>query len=128
MGFDYEKTRLSFQEFFERLGDDPKKWGKPLLALLGANEVLHNLEVPTIGGKDSMSGSFEDLDVPPTLISFAVNYGSVDDLISRAFKEEGSKVLLIEHELDKNDVIDLDAFKRSMKAIYKHRQDILAAS
>src|SRR5699024_4881456 len=72
MGGDYKKSRLTFQEYFERLGEDETKWGKPFSALLGAYLVQKNLDTPSIGGKDSMSGTFEDINVPPTLVSFAV--------------------------------------------------------
>ena len=88
------------QEYFEKLGNDPKKWGKPFAALLGALEAQLDLEVGSIGGKDSMSGTFEDIHVPPTLISFAVTTDSVDNIISPEFKEAGNKVYLLKPELD----------------------------
>ncbi len=72
MGGDYRTIRLTFQEYFEKLGDDPARWGKPMAALLGALRVQKELEIPAIGGKDSMSGTFMDIDVPPTLASFAI--------------------------------------------------------
>ena len=87
MGGDYRKARLSFQEYFERIGKDKKKWGKPFSALLGAYLVEKNLDIPSIGGKDSMSGTFENVDVPPTIISFAVTTDKVQNIISPEFKE-----------------------------------------
>lgn len=78
--------RLSFQEYFERLGEDPEKWQKPFLALLGAFRASRMLHTPPIGGKDSMSGTFEELSVPPTLISFAVGYGDIDRVVSTEWK------------------------------------------
>ena len=72
MGGDYRTVRLTFQEYFEKLGDDASRWGKPMAALLGALRVQKELEIPSIGGKDSMSGTFMDIDVPPTLASFAI--------------------------------------------------------
>ncbi|NLJ79334.1 MAG: phosphoribosylformylglycinamidine synthase, partial [Tissierellia bacterium] len=82
MGGDYRKARLTFQEYFERLGEDKVKWGKPFSALLGAYMVQKNLDIPSIGGKDSMSGTFEDIDVPPTIISFAVATDRAENMIS----------------------------------------------
>ncbi len=94
-GGDINGIYLSFQEYFEKLGDDPKKWGKPFAALLGGLYAQHNLEIAAIGGKDSMSGTFKDLKVPPTLISFAVTTGNIDNTISNDFKKVGSKVIVI---------------------------------
>src|SRR5690606_20778578 len=87
MGGDYRKVRMTFQEYFERLGDDPKKWGKPFSALLGAYRAQMELGIPSIGGKDSMSGTFEDLTVPPTLVAFAVGVLDVRDVVSPEFKK-----------------------------------------
>ena len=80
-GGDYTKIRFTFQEYFRRLGNDPKRWGEPLAALLGAYEAQMRLGLPSIGGKDSMSGTFQDIDVPPTLVSFAVDVAKVGDII-----------------------------------------------
>jgi len=93
-GCDPEKAYLSFQEYFERLGRDPRRWGKPLSALLGAFTAQMELEAAAIGGKDSMSGSFMDMDVPPTLISFAVAPCEAENIISTEFKAAGSLVYL----------------------------------
>ncbi len=93
-GCDYKKTYLTFQEYFEKLRQDPLRWGKPLSALLGALDAQLGLGVAAIGGKDSMSGSFMDMDVPPTLVSFAIAPASARDVLSPEFKREGSKVYL----------------------------------
>ena len=89
-GGDYSKIRFSFQEFFRRLEKDPKRWGEPLAALLGAYEAQMKLELPSIGGKDSMSGTFNDIDVPPTLVSFAVNMATSKDVITTELKSPGN--------------------------------------
>lgn len=99
-GADFADVYLSFQEYFEKLGKDPKKWGKPFAALLGALEAQLDLEVGSIGGKDSMSGTFEDLHVPPTLVSFAVTTEHIDNIVSPEFKEAGNKVYLLKPETD----------------------------
>ena len=99
-GADFKDVYLSFQEYFEKLGNDPKKWGKPFAALLGALEAQLDLGIGAIGGKDSMSGTFEDLHVPPTLISFAVTTEHINNILSPEFKEAGNKVYLLKPELD----------------------------
>ena len=97
-GAEYKDVYLTFQEYFEKPGKDPERWGKPLSALLGAFKAQMELGVAAIGGKDSMSGSFEKLDVPPTLISFAVTTDRADSAISPEFKKAGSKVVLLTPE------------------------------
>ena len=94
-GFSRKDAYLTLQEYFERLGSDPMRWGKPLAALLGALAAQEALGVASIGGKDSMSGSFERLDVPPTLVSFAVATGKVDRVVSTEFKAPGRKLVLV---------------------------------
>ncbi len=94
-GFTRDKAYASFQEYFEKLRNEPERWGKPTAAVLGALMAQIDLGVAAIGGKDSMSGSFEDLDVPPTLVSFAVSTGHVDDVVSPEFKTAGSRVVRI---------------------------------
>lgn len=111
MGGNYKNIRLSFQEYFEKLNKDEYKWGKPFVALLGAFKASHELKIPAIGGKDSMSGTFKDLDVPPTLISFAVATSSVKDIISPEFKKANNKVILIEIKNDENKIFDFDDMK-----------------
>ncbi len=101
-GASFEDVYLTFQEYFERPGTDGKRWGKPFAALLGAFKAQMELGIGSIGGKDSMSGSFEDLDVPPTLVSFAVTTGKTADVISPEFKKAGSRVVIIKPELDEN--------------------------
>ncbi len=92
-GFEKEKAYLSFQEYFKRLGSDPARWGSPFAALLGALEAQADLEVAAIGGKDSMSGSFENIDVPPTLVSFAIAAGKTGRVLSPEFKKAGHTVV-----------------------------------
>ncbi len=101
-GASFEDVYLTFQEYFERLGKDPQRWGKPLAALLGAFKAQLELGIGSIGGKDSMSGSFEKLDVPPTLVSFAVTTGKVDEVVSPEFKGAGHKVALLCPKYDQN--------------------------
>ena len=99
-GASFEDTYLTFQEYFEKPLRDPKRWGKPLSALLGAFRAQMDLGIAAIGGKDSMSGSFEKLDVPPTLISFAVTTDKCENVISPEFKRAGSKVVMLAPEYD----------------------------
>ena len=101
-GAEFKDVYLTFQEYFEKPMKDPKRWGKPLAALLGAFKAQMNLGIAAIGGKDSMSGSFEKLDVPPTLISFAVTTDKVDNVISPEFKKVGTRVAILEPEYDEN--------------------------
>ena len=97
-----EKCWLSLQEFFGRTGTDPKRWGVPMSALLGAWKAQMSLEIAAIGGKDSMSGTFETLDVPPTLVSFAVSVCEIDEVISTEFKGKGHRVILLKPDYDEN--------------------------
>lgn len=113
LGGDYRKIRLTFQEYFERLEKDYSKWGKPFAALLGAYSVQKNLDIPSIGGKDSMSGSFEDINVPPTLISFAVTADDVNNIVSKSFKEADSQVLVVNLNMDEKDLIDFEQLKKN---------------
>ena len=101
-GAEFKDVYLTFQEYFERLGKDGKRWGKPLAALLGAFKAQLEYGIGSIGGKDSMSGSFEDLDVPPTLVSFAVTTNKVDNIVSNEFKSAGNKVIMLSPEFDRN--------------------------
>ena len=101
-GASFEDVYLTFQEYFERLGTKPERWGKPFSALLGAFKAQMDLGIAAIGGKDSMSGSFEDLDVPPTLVSFAVTTGKLSDVLPNAFTAGGHKVVLLQPEYDKD--------------------------
>lgn len=99
-GGDISKIRFTFQEYFEKLRNNPSRWGKPLAALLGAFDAQMRLGLASIGGKDSMSGSFNNIDVPPTLVSFAMCPCDVRNAISPEFKKAGSKVALIEIRKD----------------------------
>ena len=99
-GAEFKDVYLTFQEYFEKPGNDPRRWGKPLSALLGAFKAQMELGIGSIGGKDSMSGSFETLDVPPTLVSFAVTTEKTENIISPEFKSAGNKVYLIAPEYD----------------------------
>ena len=101
-GASFEDVYLTFQEYFERLGVDAKRWGKPFAALLGAFEAQLNFGIGSIGGKDSMSGSFEKLDVPPTLVSFAVTTGKVADVVSPEFKKAGNQLVCLTPGYDEN--------------------------
>ena len=101
-GASFEDTYLTFQEYFERLGKDPARWGKPMAALLGAFKAQMNLGIGSIGGKDSMSGSFEDLDVPPTLVSFAVTTGKTSEVVSPEFKGAGHTICWLQAAYDEN--------------------------
>ncbi|MBP3398795.1 MAG: phosphoribosylformylglycinamidine synthase [Erysipelotrichaceae bacterium] len=119
MGTDYHTIRFSFQEYFEKLLNVPSKWGKPFAALLGAYRVQSELKLPSIGGKDSMSGTFENIDVPPTLVSFAIAKADAKDIITPELKASGHT--LVEFELPKDDflVYDFDALKVQYDAIMK---------
>lgn len=101
-GSDFKEIYLTFQEYFEKLGKDKNRWGKPLAALLGAFKSQKELGICAIGGKDSMSGSFENINVPPTLVSFAISTAKTKDIISPEFKKSKNKVYLIKPKYDKN--------------------------
>ena len=101
-GASFEDVYLTFQEYFLRVGKDAKRWGQPTAALLGAFKAQMDLKIAAIGGKDSMSGTFEDIDVPPTLVSFAVTTDKIPNIISNEFKKAGSSVVLLKPEYDEN--------------------------
>ena len=124
-GFRYEDAYLTFQEYFERLGDAPERWGKPFAALLGALMAQVDLGVAAIGGKDSMSGSFENLDVPPTLVSFATAIGNTKNVISPEFKAAGSKVVWLYPEYQ--DKLELRPEPHSLKKLYKKVEELIAS-
>ena len=111
MGGDYKNIRFSFQEYFEKLLNVPSKWGKPFAALLGAYKVQTALNLPSIGGKDSMSGTFEELNVPPTLVSFAVNYCDVSNIITPEFKGPNHRVIEVQMPKNKYYIYDFEALK-----------------
>ncbi|MGI6669175.1 MAG: phosphoribosylformylglycinamidine synthase [Acetivibrionales bacterium] len=119
MGGDYRKTRMSFQEYFERLGTEPSRWGKPFSALLGAYYAQMELGIPSVGGKDSMSGSFRDIDVPPTLVAFAVAINDAGRVISTEFKKTGSPVVLLRLDRDRNDLPDFEQMKKNFSRVFE---------
>lgn len=104
-GFKYQDLYLTFQEYFEKLGQNPNRWGKPAAALLGALMAQVNLGLAAVGGKDSMSGTFEDLDVPPTLVSFACGLTKVDKIVSNEFKGAGHRLISIVPSYDKSGLL-----------------------
>lgn len=118
LGADPSKLRLSMQEYFPKLHDS-KHWGQPLSALLGAYEACCELGLPAIGGKDSMSGTFMDLEVPPSLISFAVGVMDSRDTISNEFKKAGHTVVFLPASCDEHEVIDYDALKKLLASLHK---------
>ena len=119
IGADPMTARLTFQEYFERLHDVPSRWGKPAAALLGALTAQIRLGLPSIGGKDSMSGSFEDLDVPPTLVSFAVAMTKASKTVSAEFKKSGSRVIYVPVPEDKASLMpDWDKLIAMYRAVY----------
>lgn len=119
IGADYSKAYLTFQEYFEKLSDVPKKWGKPLSALLGAFIAQKNFGVAAIGGKDSMSGTFESLNVPPTLVSFAVAVVDAEKVISPEFKAPNHKVYLVECPRDVDNVPIFDELKKNFAKVHE---------
>ncbi|AXH51732.1 phosphoribosylformylglycinamidine synthase [Clostridium perfringens] len=119
MGGDYKKVRLTFQEYFEKLLRDEEKWGKPFAALLGAYKAQMDLGLPAIGGKDSMSGSFGELNVPPTLVSFAVGLEKASRIISPEFKSIGSTLVLMKGEKLEDGTLEIDGFKNNLEKLYK---------
>ncbi|MDR6156984.1 phosphoribosylformylglycinamidine synthase [Chryseobacterium sp. SLBN-27] len=120
MGGDYKNIRLSFQEYFEKLGQNPEKWGKPLASLLGAYDAQMNLGLAAIGGKDSMSGTYQDLNVPPTLISFACANGEKKNIISPEFKNAANKVYFFNHIAQENGLPNYDALKTVFELIFEN--------
>ncbi|MDR3600490.1 MAG: phosphoribosylformylglycinamidine synthase [Desulfosporosinus sp.] len=117
LGGDYRSVRLTLQEYFERLGTDPEKWGKPFSALLGAFYAQKKLGTPAIGGKDSMSGTFMDLHVPPTLVAFAVNLTRADNVVSQEFKKVGSQIVLVNAIRDEYEIPDFEQLAKNYHKI-----------
>jgi phosphoribosylformylglycinamidine synthase len=111
-GGDYKKIRFTFQEYFRRMNEDPKRWSQPFAALLGAYNAQIGFGLPSIGGKDSMSGTFNEIDVPPTLVSFAVDVAKEKDIITPELKAEGNKLVLF--RIEKNEY-DLPVYAQVMK-------------
>ncbi|KAB2952311.1 phosphoribosylformylglycinamidine synthase [Heliorestis acidaminivorans] len=129
LGGDYRKVRLTLQEYFEKLGQDSVKWGKPFSALLGAHYVQKALKIPAIGGKDSMSGTFKDLHVPPTLVAFAVNVLQSDKVVSQEFKQSGSQVVLLPLTRDAQEVPSFEQLDKNYGKVYElvQKGQVLAA-
>lgn len=113
----YDRVRLTFQEYFERLGEEASRWGKPFAALLGALEAQMQLGTGSIGGKDSMSGTFKDMDVPPTLVSFAVDVTDMDKVISPEFKAAGHKIVKLTAAYDEYDRPDFEVLKKNFDVV-----------
>ena len=107
-GGDHSKIRLTFQEYFRRMTEDPKRWSQPFAALLGAYNAQLGFGLPSIGGKDSMSGTFNEIDVPPTLVSFAVDVASAKTILSPELKKAGNKLVLLKIEKDEYDLPDYE--------------------
>ena len=122
-GGDYSRIRFTFQEYFRRMTEDPKRWSQPFAALLGAYEAQMGFGLPSIGGKDSMSGSFNEIDVPPTLVSFAVDTAKTGDIITPELKKAGSTLVLLKIE---KDAYDLPVYAQIMDLYTKIREDIQA--
>lgn len=123
VGGDCSKIRFTFQEYFKRLGEDKKRWGEPFAALLGAYHAQRGFGLPSIGGKDSMSGTFEDIDVPPTLVSFAVDVGSSANVVTPELKKAGNKIIKLDIQKDE---YDLPVYDQIME-LYGKLQKAVAA-
>lgn len=124
-----ENIRLSFQEYFERLGDDAEKWGKPLSALMGALDAQLEFEIAAIGGKDSMSGTYMELNVPPTLISFAAAPGHISNIISPEFKRSGHQIYVFEHVPLHNGMPDYAQLREAYEIIHELiKEDVIVSA
>ncbi|MDG5815948.1 phosphoribosylformylglycinamidine synthase [Chitinispirillales bacterium ANBcel5] len=128
-GADYKRARLTLQEYFEKLGNDESKWGKPFAALLGAYLAQIKLGTAAIGGKDSMSGTFRDMHVPPTLVAFAIAPVDVSKTISPEFKKAGSKIVLLSSPRDNEEMPDFDKLKTHFSKVTEliHSGDVISA-
>ncbi len=122
-GGDYRKIRFTFQEYFRRMTEDPKRWSQPFAALLGAYAAQLGFGLPSIGGKDSMSGTFNDIDVPPTLVSFAVDVAKLSDVVTPEFKKAGSKIVWLRTPKDS---YDLPVYSQLMEQYEKLHEDMKA--
>ncbi len=117
-GGDYSKIRFTFQEYFRRMSEDPARWSQPFAALLGAYDAQMGFGLPSIGGKDSMSGTFNDIDVPPTLVSFAVDIAKHQEIVTPELKAAGNKLVLFEIEKDEFDIPVYDAVMKLYDAVH----------
>ena len=122
-GGDYRKIRFTFQEYFRRMTKDPRRWSQPFSALLGAYAAQLGFGLPSIGGKDSMSGTFNEIDVPPTLVSFAVDVAKQQDVITPELKRAGSKLIWVRAKKADYDLPDYEALKEQYGKLH---QDIQA--
>ncbi|MCB9203182.1 MAG: phosphoribosylformylglycinamidine synthase [Flavobacteriales bacterium] len=123
LGGNYKNIRLTFQEYFEKLGTDKQKWGKPLASILGSVDAQFNFEIAAIGGKDSMSGTFKELNVPPTLISFAVATENIDSIISSEFKQSGKNIYLFKHSVQEDKMPNYNQLKSAYDLVYELNKD-----
>ena len=130
LGGDYKKAYLTLQEYFEKLRNDPTRWGKPFSALLGAYYAQKQLKIAAIGGKDSMSGSYNELDVPPTLVSFCIGETDTLKVVSNEFKKPNSKVVFLQTKIRQDDVIDFDDLKENYEIIHSliEKEQVLSVS
>ena len=122
-GGDYKKIRFTFQEYFRRMTEDPKRWSQPFAALLGAYAAQMGFGLPSIGGKDSMSGTFNDIDVPPTLVSFAVDVAKIQDVITPELKKAGNKLVWLRAPKDQYDLPDYAGIMDQYEKLHKDMQD-----
>ena len=120
-GGDYKKVRFTFQEYFRRMSEDPERWSQPFAALLGAYNAQIGFGLPSIGGKDSMSGTFQDIDVPPTLVSFAVDMANQEDIVTPELKQAGSSLIRLTVEKDE---FDLPVYEK-VKALYENVHSLI---
>ena len=118
-GGDYKKIRLTFQEYFRRMSEEPKRWSQPFAALLGAFDAQIGFGLPSIGGKDSMSGTFNEIDVPPTLVSFAVDVAKEKDIITPELKKAGNKLVLFAAEKNEYDLPDYEAVMKMYDTVHE---------
>ena len=130
IGGDYKKAYLTLQEYFEKLGNDPIKWGKPLSALLGAYYVQKQLKIAAIGGKDSMSGSYNELNVPPTLVSFCVGETDTIKVVSNEFKKVDSNIVFLETKIGEDSLLNFDDLKENYEIIHEliNNEKVLSVS
>ena len=127
-GGDYKKIRFTFQEYFRRMTEDPARWSQPFAALLGAYDAQLGFELPSIGGKDSMSGTFNEIDVPPTLVSFAVDVAESDEIITPEFKKAGNLIILYRIHRDEYDLPIYSETKQLYEEIHNLIQEGVVVS
>ena len=122
VGGDYQKIRFTFQEYFEKMGHEPSRWGKPCAAMLGSVWMLRQFRLASLGGKDSMSGTFKNMDVPPTFVSFAITTENAGNIISPEFKKKGNYIYLIQNVIEKS-LPDIEKTKRIFEYVRQHILD-----